>query len=279
MTEDSSQKCVNKTEQSRFRLSYRGLVQFTVLLPLMSLFSCLITAIAFQYEEVNVTFCPVLNYLPSISMVIGASPQRYVWRIGIAIHTAPRFLLSVVTYNIHMEKFSRVPVPSCSWYRRLTSINYWLSLTEVGSLIGLTYISSRENYPIHEKCFITFMVASLCHLLLNTSLYRWAGPNMSQMEEKSYKKKSVICGVMLLFTAGLVYSFYLHRRYCQQLAFTYFAGCEYMIVLLNIMYYLTLADDCPDDLILVSTRGSGRPLVSHNDNDGLTNGHANCKDH
>lgn len=42
----------------------------------------------------------VFNIVPSISAVTGISPQRYIWRISIALHIGPRVIISAV-YNAY----------------------------------------------------------------------------------------------------------------------------------------------------------------------------------
>nr|KAG5706332.1 hypothetical protein BaRGS_026114 [Batillaria attramentaria] len=74
---------------------------------------------------------------------------------------------------------------------KLIRLNFWLNTVENSSLLGVTCISNKENYPIHEKIFIVFM------------------------EQRSYYWKKVMFAGIMSATAGLLFFFYKHRIHCE----------------------------------------------------------------
>lgn len=100
----------------------------------------------FQREEVNTTICDVYNFIPSISAITGISPQRYIWRIGVALHCSPRLLIASVYYTYYSGLAINLDQSDRPRFKKWVDINYWLNLMENLSLIGVTYISNKENY-------------------------------------------------------------------------------------------------------------------------------------
>ena len=93
------------------------------------------------------------NYLPSVSAAIGAfTPQKYVWRICIALHASPRFMIAVAYYNyhtnIHLGKNNEL-------YKTVAAFNSLCHIVEVASLVGLTFVSSTENHGMSGFYLIT----------------------------------------------------------------------------------------------------------------------------
>ncbi|KFM74340.1 Post-GPI attachment to proteins factor 2, partial [Stegodyphus mimosarum] len=70
------------------------------MLPFSAFVICILWSILKNYEESTSTHCHVQNYLPSISTAVGTFfPQKYIWRMCIALHCTPRILIAVMYYN------------------------------------------------------------------------------------------------------------------------------------------------------------------------------------
>lgn len=103
----------------------------TAAMPLMAFMICIILSLVFNFNESTSTHCKVSNYLPSISSSIGNfSPQKYVWKISIALHSSPRYFISYLHYIF--------------WHEN--QLAFIFNLIEISSLIGLSFISSVENF-------------------------------------------------------------------------------------------------------------------------------------
>jgi hypothetical protein len=112
------------------KISLSTIAIITVCLPLFGFIYCIIWSLLYNFHSSTSTHCGVNNYLPSISSAIGSfSPQKYVWRLSIALHSTPRYLLAF----LYFIKF-----------KSLTILLF--NTIEITSLVGLTFISSTENY-------------------------------------------------------------------------------------------------------------------------------------
>ncbi|XP_023942868.2 post-GPI attachment to proteins factor 2-like isoform X1 [Bicyclus anynana] len=234
-------------------LNYKGLLWSCSLrriclsalwLPLGALVFCYVTASIFQADDIHETHCRVYNVVPSISAITGISPQRYVWRICIAYHLGPRLLIGSLYYNYHKERTSYIFEDKV----RNLAINlgeacYWLNLIELLALTGVTYVSNRENYFVHEKIFIIFMVTSLLHMLCRARVGCLASDVVEPV--KTNKLVWILFFVAICATIGLIVFFLRHRLLCRPLAFTWFSICEYILATANMAFHALIVQDLP----------------------------------
>ncbi|XP_076289391.1 post-GPI attachment to proteins factor 2-like isoform X1 [Lasioglossum baleicum] len=228
-------------------ISLRKLCLATVSLPLLTLLVCFLTGYIFQQDDIHETHCRVYNVLPSISAITGISPQRYLWRITIALHIGPRLIITSVYYSYYYNILKAIEdIPLKMKGSRLLNLCYWLSMAEVATLCGVTYISNRENYAVHEKIFICFMISSLTYMLMAVRLSRLITPNAQSLQ---YKQALFVTS--LVSTIGLVVFFLKHRLLCHDLAFSWFSFCEYVIASANMGFHFTVVIDFPKEQLVV----------------------------
>lgn len=236
-------------------ISFRDICVFTLVLPLGTLFVCFVSAYVFQPEEIHETHCRVYNVIPSISAITGVSPQRYLWRISIALHIGPRIIIAFVYKNFYRllikELNDLLNVKKAS---SLLKIVHWLNIVEISALCCVTYVSNKENYPLHEKVFILFMVASLSYMLATLKLLKVLQPNGPQTpeEETSLRYKKAFFALSIASTIGLILFFLKHRFLCHDLAFSWFALCEYIVASANMGFHCTTMLDFPTEDFLIA---------------------------
>ncbi|CAD6227299.1 GSCOCG00006087001-RA-CDS [Cotesia congregata] len=128
-------------------ISFRKLCIATACLPLVTLLICFVTAYIFQQDDIHETHCRVYNVLPSISAITGVSPQRYLWRVTIALHIGPRLVIATVYHSYYRKILTDLEdLPKKLIGCRLLNLCFWLNIIEIAALCGVTYISNRENY-------------------------------------------------------------------------------------------------------------------------------------
>ncbi|XP_064208863.1 post-GPI attachment to proteins factor 2 isoform X1 [Anguilla rostrata] len=124
-----------------FRLPFTIFAVATVFLALGGLVSCILISLLYHFEESTATHCQVPNYLPSISASISQTPERYIWRVCIGLHSAPRFLVAIAYFNFYRGRFAK------RWAEWLLScLTLASALGENLGLLLLTYVSSNETY-------------------------------------------------------------------------------------------------------------------------------------
>ncbi|XP_037782706.1 LOW QUALITY PROTEIN: uncharacterized protein LOC119579048 [Penaeus monodon] len=193
----------------------------------------------------------VYNFLPSISAVTGVSPQRYLWRVAVALHISPRLLVAWVARAYYNSLAAHVPAARRPAYLTLVAASFYLNLTELATLCGVTYISNKENYPVHEKLFTLFMLVSLVYMLCVIRVLRAVKEQLSPRLLRSFAQKKWLFGVKLTSTGGLLFFFWRHRVYCQPMAFSWFSLCEYVIATCNMLYHVSVALDFSEEHLIV----------------------------
>ncbi|XP_005091174.1 post-GPI attachment to proteins factor 2 isoform X2 [Aplysia californica] len=228
-----------------FQIEFPFMAKIVCGLPLFATLFCVIWSIIFDFKQATATHCRVPNYLPSVSAAIGSfTPQRYVWRICIALHATPRFMIAVAYYNyhtsVHIGKNNEA-------YKALAALNSLCHIVEVASLVGLTFVSSTENHDAHEHMFISFMAAGLIYMLLTIYLFSRGrshnGTLMTHQEMKSLKLKQLFFTLNVSIFLISVYVFFRHNWYCEPGVYTIFASCEYLVIATNIAFHSTAALD------------------------------------
>lgn len=222
------------------RIPFTRFGLITVGLPAFSMLYCFLSAYLLDREGINDTDCNVTNTIPSASAVTGIKPQAYVWRICIGLHSAPRFFVGIMYYNYY-KQFSYNIEQKYRWiYYKLIHLVFWLYTIECSCLLAVSCISNKENYPLHEKLFIVFMVASIAHMVFGTVAFKWSRhKGMNETERKSYFWKKVTLAWISLSTVALLYFFFQHRFHCKPGAFSWFSVFEYMIAYANMGYHIT----------------------------------------
>ncbi|KAL7645571.1 UNVERIFIED_CONTAM: hypothetical protein RMT77_003957 [Armadillidium vulgare] len=225
----------------------------TVSLPFFAFLTCIYLSVVNNFSLATATHCGVPNYLPSISSAIGEFvPQRYIWRFAIAVHSAPRFMM-VGLYSSFMKSV----LPPHPVYEKLRKVNAILNLVENCALLGLSFVSSRENYDLHKVFFITFMLCSELYMILTYLLMKDNTQFLAKpLERLAFRKKKQLMSFNIFCFFFALYFFYRHNAYCETGMYTFFAFFEYMVVLSNMGFHMTAYYDFYDHELVIGERTS-----------------------
>lgn len=232
------------------QIHFKVFISVVALLPLSAFIFCIIWSILFNYEEVTSTHCHVRNFLPSVSTSVGAySPQKYVWRMSIALHCTPRFLVSLMYYNY----FSQLYPPESRW-QRLIFVCYFLQNAEILSLIGLTFISSSEDFQMHQKLFVSFVICALLSMFFLFLIFKnRLHLHQSRLKRKSARLKLLLLAINFIAFCSSIYFYFRHNWYCEPGLYSLFALAEYIVVLTNIGYHFTAIYDFLNEYLIINS--------------------------
>ncbi|KAL4608524.1 hypothetical protein GN956_G24504 [Arapaima gigas] len=231
------------------RLSLPFFTLGTLLLPLIGFVICIFTSLFFHFEDSTETHCKVRNYLPSISSSISRTPECYIWRFCIGLHSAPRFLLAAAYFSFYRDRFAK---RCLEWL--LACIALLFTLAENLGLLLLTYVSSTETYHLHRNGFIAFISCSFVHMLITCRLWMVIRRySLIPEEATSSCLKNRLFGLNVIFCLFAAYFFRRHNKYCEPGVYTLFALCEYLVVLSNMAFNVTAYWDFRNKELMVST--------------------------
>lgn len=107
------------------------------------------------------------------------------------------------------------------------------------------------------------MICSLCHMLATIKLVELLKKPLSALqqpgeeENPSLQLKKILFGISIVSTIGLLIFFTKHRFMCHEMAFSWFALCEYFIATANMMFHCTTMKDFPTEHFVVA-RGAAK---------------------
>eukprot|EP00794_Sanderia_malayensis_P007387 gene7387-8207_t len=216
-------------------------------IPALSMFLCVSVSLLLHWEESTETHCKVANYLPSISAAIGGfAPQRYIWRLGIALHCGPRFLVALAYHTFYKQLTKQI------WINNLARLAAFLNITELLSLLGLSYVSSTENFDFHEAAFICFIACSLAYMVITCIILHFTSKSEKNHQlQVSFTVKLKILVFYVSCFAMSVYLYFRHNTYCEAGVYTLFALCEYLVVLSNIAFHSTVIYDFGESVLSI----------------------------
>lgn len=231
------------------RLPFKIFAMATVLLPVTGFIACIIISLIYHYEDTTHAHCKVSNYLPSISSSVARVPERYIWRVCIGLHSAPRYLMSFAYFSFYRGRFS-----GRERERLLSGLALLCSLAENTGLLLLTYVSSKENHRYHDNGFRVFTGSSLVHMLITCRLWYVIKRSFESAEEDvSYRRK---LRLFVLNATCCLASYLLYKRHndrCEPGVYTLFAFIEYLMVFSNIAFHFTAFWDFGSKELIVAT--------------------------
>ncbi|XP_036379070.1 post-GPI attachment to proteins factor 2 isoform X2 [Megalops cyprinoides] len=275
-----------------FRLPFTIIAVGTVCLALSGLVSCILISLLYHFEESTATHCKVHNYLPSISASISLTPERYIWRFCIGLHSAPRFLVAAAYFNFYRGRF----LNRCQEWL-LSFVNLLCAQGENLGLLLLTYVSSDETYMcpgslchytkgafhptvvgdhnspndceqqreggvldcgtqacVHKIGFIVFIASSLIHMAITCRLWQVIKKySLIPEEQTSYRLKVRLFTFNISVCICAAYFYRRHNTYCEAGVYTFFAFCEYLVVLSNMAFHMTAYWDFGSKEVMIAT--------------------------
>jgi len=230
-----------------FNLEIKKLKKLMVFLSNFALFFGVFWATVFNWTKATQTHCGVVNYLPSVSAAIGYSPGSYVWRLCITLLAPARYMIAFA----YWKKYSSIRIPRNSrvaeWKKLLVNISTFSNVLEITGLLLLTIVSSKENNDVHKFGFAIFMIGGVTHMILTCLLSRHNDFKHSKIIRK---RKLTVAVHIISFVAALGF-FYRHNKYCEPYVYTFFALCEYIIILSNIEFHTTFVDEIEDFRLVI----------------------------
>lgn len=228
MRSSNNYKLLDKHDSALIEVAFPKIAIVTASLPFLAFIFCILWSLLFNFVDSTSTHCHVSNYLPSVSAAVGSyAPQKYVWRICIALHSTPRY---VVMFMYYVQFHRSVLILLLNW-------------VEISCLLGLTFISSTENFQVHATSFTSFILANLLGMFIT--------PKRLIGTPKSRKAKSFLRLTNMISIVFASYFYVRHNWHCEPGVYTLFALFEYIVVLSNIAYHFQAFHDFHDSRFII----------------------------
>ena len=114
-------------------------------------------------------------------------------------------------------------------------------------LLGLTIVSSQEQFDIHKFCFANFILFASVYMCLTIYLFSNCGFDVRssplgyigiKTERRSFQYKQLILKVNLVIIPLMLIFYWYHNASCRPYVYTLFCITEYLVVLLNMGFHM-----------------------------------------
>ncbi|CAL4100742.1 unnamed protein product, partial [Meganyctiphanes norvegica] len=165
----------------------------------------------------------------------GSTLGHWVRRLVPPIYPVPLRFLKLAVYHV----FRKHLLIALGSFERLVKVATFLNVIENIALLGLSFVSSKDNYGVHKGFFITFIICSEVYMLLTYYLLKDIQNRLTNPNERLAfrRKKQLLCVNIGCFLIAL-YFFYRHNTYCEEGIYTMFALFEYIVVLSNMGFHM-----------------------------------------
>ena len=166
------------------------------------------------FQASTKTHCEVDNFAPSISAAIGSFlPQKYIWQTCICLHISPRFAFLLLYKHFYQ---TRLNLNNSYTTRQLVQSAAVFNCIELFSLLGLTLVSSQEDFDIHKICFVAFGLSGLVYFIITWYIWTFCGLPLERNEEvRSLRIKTRALQIFLGCGLCMSYLYYRHNEYCE----------------------------------------------------------------
>lgn len=105
------------------------------------------------------------NVIPSISAITGVSPQRYLWRVSIALHIGPRFIIAFVYKNYYRVLINELNDPLVSEFYVLLYLKYLNHDIDIPILNDFSFPEYKESKPLAKYSLLVKSNGDQCPML------------------------------------------------------------------------------------------------------------------
>ena len=125
-------------------------------------------------------------------------------------------------------------------------VHFVIGVLEVISLLGLSIVSSQEQFDIHKVCFGSFIAFAFIYMCLSIYLFEYCGFDIRRSpvgftgmkcERKSLHFKWLIVRSSFFMILVMIFFYWYHNTSCKPYVYTVFCLSEYLVVLLNMGFH------------------------------------------
>lgn len=189
--------------------------------PVFGALICIFISIFIYPNETLSTHCGVDNFWPSISSAVGnMSPQTYIWRFAVAIHNTSTITDSFALYHylkVHLNNRMDLLCRFCAFWRGCSAFFLFL----------LTFVSSRENFAVHQTGFVLWVAFG--SLALISFLFLWDMGEKKSSFGRKWLWTFTLSYFFLLILSMFLY--YIHNAFCWPYVYSFFGICEFLLML------------------------------------------------